>query len=83
MSGSVWPAHADKDDGMDYRHALICTLASADWRPGRVYFLRLLKPLAGTTGLWPLPPGRPVLATVGELSIAVDWFTASAAMKII
>src|SRR5690242_1932024 len=55
-----------------------CRVASADWRPGRVYFLTLLEPLAGTTGLWPLPPGRPVSATVGELSIAVDRFTASA-----
>src|SRR5580704_7666503 len=52
----------------------ICRVASADWRPGRVYFLTLLEPLAGTTGLWPLPPGRPVPATVGELSTTVDWF---------
>src|SRR5712691_7475570 len=43
-----------------------------------VYFLTLLKPLAGTTGLWPLPPGRPVSATVGELSTKVDGFTAHA-----
>ena len=50
-----------------------------DWRPGRVYFLTLLEPLAGTTGLWPLPPGRPVPVTVGELSTLVDWFTAHAA----
>ena len=50
-----------------------------DWRPGRVYFLTLLEPLAETTGLWPLPPGRPVPVTVGELSIMVDWFTAHAA----
>jgi len=43
-----------------------------DWRPGRVYFLTLLVPLAGTTGLWPLPPGRPVCATVGGRSAKVD-----------
>jgi hypothetical protein len=54
--------------------ARFCRVASADWRPGRVYFLTLLEPLAGTTGLWPLPPGRPVPATVGELSTTVDWF---------
>jgi hypothetical protein len=46
--------------------------AGLDWRPGRVYFLTLLEPLAGTTGLWPLPPGRPVSATVDELSTRVD-----------
>jgi len=45
---------------------LICRVVSADWRPGRVYFLTLLEPLAGTTGLWPLPPGRPVSVTVGD-----------------
>jgi hypothetical protein len=50
--------------------------ASVDWRPDRVYFLTLLEPLAGTTGLWPLPPGRPVSDTVGELNTTADWFTA-------
>ncbi len=52
------------------------------WRPGRVYFLTLLEPLTGTTGLWPLPPGRPVSATVGELNPTVDWFTAHAADRV-
>ena len=61
----------------------ICRVASTDWRPGRVYFLMLLEPLAGTTGLWPLPPGRPVPATVGALSTTVDWFTAHAADRVI
>ena len=56
-----------------------CRVASADWRPGRVYFLTLLEPLAGTTGLWPLPPGRPVPATVGGLDAERDRFTAHAA----
>jgi hypothetical protein len=46
--------------------------AGLDWRPGRVYFLTLLEPLAGTTGLWPLPPGRPASDTLGELGTAVD-----------
>jgi hypothetical protein len=50
----------------------ICRVADLDWRPGRVYFLTLLEPLAGTTGLWPLPPGRPVSATVGEPGTEVD-----------
>ena len=57
-------------------NARSCRVAGADWRPGRVYFLTLLEPLAGTTGLWPLPPGRPVPATVGELNPTVDWFPA-------
>jgi len=39
---------------------LICRVADSKWRPGRVYFLTLLEPLARTTGLWPLPSGRPV-----------------------
>jgi hypothetical protein len=39
----------------------------------------LPEPLAETTGLWTLPPGRPVPVTVGELSTLVDWFTAHAA----
>ena len=34
---------------------------SLRWWPGRVYFLTLLEPLAGTTGPWPLPPGRPAM----------------------
>ncbi len=62
--------------------ARTCRVPSADWRPGRVYFLTLVEPLAGTTGLWPLPPGRPVSATVGELNPTVDWFTAHAADRI-
>src|SRR5258707_2399233 len=33
------------------------------WQPGPVYFLTLLDP-RGTTGLWPLPPGRPAVLTV-------------------
>src|SRR5215471_12355476 len=41
------------------------SLPRTSWRPGRVYFLTLLEPLAGTTGLWPLPPGRPASANVG------------------
>jgi hypothetical protein len=64
-------------------NALSCRVASTDWRPGRVYFLTLLEPLAGTTGLWPLPPSRPVRATVGALSTTVDWFTAHAADRVI
>jgi len=32
----------------------------------------------GTTGLWPLPSGRPVPATAGGLNASVDWFTAHA-----
>jgi hypothetical protein len=63
-------------------NARICRVPSADWRPGRVYFLTLLEPLAGTTGLWPLPPGRPLSATVGELNPTVDWFTAHAADRV-
>ena len=59
---------------------IFCRVASEDWRPGRVYFLTLLEPLAGATGLWPLPPGGPVPATVGELSTTVDWFTAHAVL---
>jgi hypothetical protein len=53
-------------------NARSCRIAGVDWRPGRVYFLTFLEPLAGTTGLWPLPPGRPVPATVGELTTMVD-----------
>lgn len=60
-------------------NALSCRVASTDWRPGRACFLTLLEPSRGPTGLWPLPLGRPVRATVGELSTAVDWFTAQAA----
>src|SRR5689334_12272506 len=57
----------------DLHHA---SWRSSDWRPGRVYFLTLLEPLAGTTGLWPLPPGRPGPATVSQLITTVDLFTA-------
>jgi hypothetical protein len=38
----------------------ICRAADIDWRRGRVYFLRFSNP-RGTTGLWPLPPGRPAV----------------------
>jgi transposase len=31
-------------------HVLIRRVEGLDWRPGRVYFLTLLEPLAGTTG---------------------------------
>jgi predicted nucleic acid-binding protein len=51
---------------------LSCRIVGLDWRPGRVYFLPLLEPLARTTGRWPLPPDRPVCVTVGQLSIEVD-----------
>src|SRR5690349_24395420 len=71
--GLHFPGEAQMPD------VLSCRVTSADWRPGRVYFLTLLEPLTGTTGLWPLPAGRPVPATVGQLSTAVDWFTAHAA----
>jgi hypothetical protein len=53
--------------------------ADSGWRPGRVYFLTLLEPLAGTTGLWPLPPGRPASVTVGQLKRDHERFTAHAA----
>jgi len=46
--------------------------AGLNWRPGRVYFLTLLEPLMGTTGLWPLPPGRPASAKVGGPGTEVD-----------
>jgi hypothetical protein len=52
-----------------------------NWRPGRVYFLTLLEPLAGTTGLWPLPPGRPASATVDLPWQGDESFTAHAAAK--
>ena len=38
-------------------------------------------PLAGITGLWPLPPGRPAVATVGHGGPASDSFTAHAAYR--
>jgi hypothetical protein len=60
---------------------LICRDSGLDWRPGRVYFLTLLEPLARTTGLWPLPPGRPVPATVYLPRWDDERFTAHAAMK--
>ncbi len=41
-------------------------VADMEWRPGRVYLPTLLEPSRGTTGRWPLPPGRPVSAKVGE-----------------
>ena len=55
--------------GRKYSHA---AKRSANWRPGRVYFLTLLEPLAGTTGLRPLPPSRPVSATVSQPKTEVD-----------
>jgi len=53
-----------------------------NWRPGRVYFLTLLEPLAGTTGLWPLPPGRPASATVDLPWQGDESFTAHAQDRI-
>jgi len=50
--------------GQGAEGTLSARAAGYSWRPGRVYFLTLLEPLAGTTGLWPLPPGRPAFATV-------------------
>jgi hypothetical protein len=60
---------------------LICRDSGLDWRPGRVYFLTLLEPLARITGLWPLPPGRPVPATVYLPRWDDERFTAHAAMR--
>ena len=59
--------------------ALSCRKPDLDWRPGRVYFLTLLEPLAGTTGLWPLPPGRPASATIDLPQWDDERFTAHAA----
>jgi hypothetical protein len=61
---------------------LICRDSGLDWRPGRVYFLTLLEPLARTTGLWPLPPGRPVPATVYLPRWDDERFTAHAAKRV-
>jgi hypothetical protein len=57
--------------GARWVNVRFCRVVSADWRPGRVYFLTFLEPLAGTTGLRPLPPSRPVSATVGRLNAEV------------
>src|SRR6266849_6778534 len=62
-----------------HRPIRFCRVADLDWRPGRVYFLTLLEPLAGTTGLWPLPPGRPASATVDLPRRDDERFTAHAA----
>jgi len=61
------------------RNVLSCRVVSADCRPGRVYFLTLLEPLTGTTGLWPY---RQVGQSRNrrQTEPTVDWFTAHAAM---
>jgi len=61
ISGVPPYPRVDRNHQQDLGFAAVrpCRVAGTDWRPGRVYFLTLLEPLAGTTGLWPLPPGRP------------------------
>ena len=67
--------------GRQAENARSCRESGLSWRPGRVYFLTLLEPLAGTTGLWPLPPGRPASATVDLSQRDDERFIAHAANR--
>jgi hypothetical protein len=62
------------------RNVRFCRVVRTDCRPGRVYFLTLLEPLTGTTGLWPY---RQVGQSRNrrQTEPTVDWFTAHAAWR--